>query len=138
MNFLTGFIILLLLFAPAKQYFSTEIGGFSEGFPYRGESMLMEGDKILKINGYNIYTYNDISLFLAHGAGKPYDILVERGGKEILIKGVALEQWECMTEIRTENGTEIMPVIRYGLEFRGIKAGFEIRSGLPGSTWSIS
>jgi len=124
MNFIAGFAILLILFAPAKQYTTTELAGFSEGFPYRGEEMLLEGDRILKINGYNIYTYSDISLFLAREAGKPYDLVVERGGKRVLINDLALIQKEYMTEIQTENGVETKPVLRFGLEFKADDAGF--------------
>jgi len=124
MNFITGFIILLLLFAPIRQYITNEISSFSEGFPYRGEGMLMEGDRILSIDGYKIYTYGDISLFLEREAGKPYDIVVERNGKKLLIEDLPLTQKEYMTEVQTEKGIETKPVLRFGLEFGTKEARF--------------
>ncbi|MGI6576753.1 MAG: M50 family metallopeptidase [Eubacteriales bacterium] len=124
MNFISGFLIIVILMMPVTQYATPEIAAFDEGFPYRGEAMLMENDRILKINGYRIYTNQDVSLFLSHGIGKPYDILVERGGQKVLIRDLQLKQHEYMTEVQTESGTEVVPMLRYGLKFKTRSAGF--------------
>ena len=55
MNFVSGFIIIAILMMPVTQYPVPEIASFDEGFPYRGETMLLENDRILKINGDNIH-----------------------------------------------------------------------------------
>lgn len=123
MNFVTGFVILTILMIPVNQYVTPEIDSFDEGFPYRGESMLMENDRFLKINGNRIYTNQDVSLFLARESGKPYDILVERNGKKVLIEDLDLRQKEYMTEVETESGTEVVPMMRYGLRFKTRTAG---------------
>lgn len=124
MNFVSGFIIIAILMMPVTQYPVPEIASFDEGFPYRGETMLLENDRILNINGDNIYTYQDISMFLSRGSGAPYDILVERGGQRVLLKDIPLKQHEYMTEVETETGTEVVPMMRYGLRFKSKQAGF--------------
>ena len=86
MNFVSGLLILLILMMPIEQYTTTEISAFSEGFPYRGENMLLENDKILEINGSSIYLFSEISMFLGLDSNRPYDILVKRDGRELLLK----------------------------------------------------
>ncbi|MBQ4370723.1 MAG: site-2 protease family protein, partial [Oscillospiraceae bacterium] len=82
MNFLVGFIIVLVLFLPGKQYTAPVIGGFLDGFPYEGENGLMVGDRILSIDGEKIYAYDDISTFLRRG-DYIYDIVIKRGGEKM-------------------------------------------------------
>lgn len=122
MNFVSGLLILIILMMPIAQYTSTEISTFSEGFPYRGENMLMENDRILKINGANILIFSDISMYFGLGSEKPYDILVERDGRKLLLEDLPITPQEYMTEIQTEAGTEVVPMVRYGLEFKPVEA----------------
>jgi regulator of sigma E protease len=124
MNFIAGFVILVILFAPVKKYTTTTITGFAEGFPYSGESMLMANDQIVKINGYHIYTNSDISLFLSHGAGESYNIEVKRNGEQILLNNIPLTQHEYKTQINTENGVETKTILRYGIDFKPAQATF--------------
>ena len=63
-------------------------------------------------------------MFLSRGSGAPYDILVERGGQRVLLKDIPLKQHEYMTEVETETGTEVVPMMRYGLRFKSKQAGF--------------
>lgn len=123
MNFVSGLLILVILMLPVSQYTTTEIAGFSEGFPYSGENMLMENDRILKINGSSIYTFSDISMFLGLDSDKPYDILVRRDGEKLKIENLPLAPQEYMTEVETEEGTKVVPIVRYGIEFKPKEAG---------------
>ncbi len=82
MNFFIGFLIILILFLPGKQYTAPEIGGFLDGFPYEGENGLMVGDRIVKIDGERIYAYDDISTFLRRGDDYYYDLVIRRGGEQ--------------------------------------------------------
>ncbi len=124
MNFITGVIILLLIFMPVESYVAPIISNFSEGFSWEGEEMLLPGDEITKINGYNIFVYNDISVFLGHGSGEPYDFTVLRDGKKLEVKDLPLVAREYKTEVMTENGVEVKNVLRYGIEFTNVKATF--------------
>lgn len=124
MNFIAGFLILILLFIPVQTYVSPEINGFSEGFPLQGEGMLQTGDELFKINGYRIYTYNDVGMFLDSGSGEPYDFTVIRGGEKIELPDLPLEKRLYPTEVMTEEGAKVESVLRYGLEFKPKQVGF--------------
>ncbi|MDL2273185.1 site-2 protease family protein [Oscillospiraceae bacterium OttesenSCG-928-G22] len=114
MNFIAGLVILLILYSSVKAFSTPTISGFADGFPYQGETMLMEGDKILKINDYPIYLANDVSIFLTHDEGAPYDIEVMRDGQKLRLTGVPLER----RLYKNEDGTESM---RFGIGL-GIEA----------------
>lgn len=109
MNFLAGLALILILFAGAEQFSTPRIAGFMDGFPLEGKQGLMAGDRIVSINGERIYLYSDVTLFLGRGNGEPYDLVVERNGKEVVLDDVPLELREY-----SENG---QTVTRYGLYF---------------------
>jgi regulator of sigma E protease len=125
MNFIMGLVILLILYAPVRSHIAPEISGFAEGFPYEGENMLMRGDTLKKINGYNIYTYSDVGMFLDRGLDGTYTFTVRRDGKDVQLSGVPLQKREYPTEVALEDGTaEIRNVLRYGIQFTEKSAGF--------------
>ena len=103
MNFLTGFLVLLMLTSQGDMVVTTQIDHFMDGFPYEGETMLMPGDKIERINGYWMFTNADIGTFLAHDAGEPYEFTVRRDG-ELLTVTVPLEKQVYPYETTDENG----------------------------------
>ena len=69
-NFLTGLIIILLLYASAQTYTAPVLSGFMDGFPLEGEEYLMAGDEIVAINGRRVLLTGDIST-LIHD--RPFD-----------------------------------------------------------------
>jgi len=85
MNFVAGFLIILILFANAAAFSTTTLSGFMDGFPNQTASPLMAGDKVYSINGEHIYLSSDITTFLSRGNGKTADIVVVRDGKKILL-----------------------------------------------------
>ena len=86
MNFLTGLVILLFLYAGASGFYLDQIVGFAEGFPLEGEDGLMVGDVFYKIDGYRTYLRGDTTLFLQYNDGKGIDIEVIRDGKKVVLK----------------------------------------------------
>ena len=86
MNFLTGFLVLLILFGGASAFYVDKIAGFAEGFPHEGENGLMVGDVIYKVDGYRAYLRGDTSLFLQYNDGKGVDLEVLRDGEKIVLK----------------------------------------------------
>ncbi len=125
MNLFAGMVILFILFSGIDSYVTTRIAGFASDFQYTGENMLMPGDRITKINGYNIYLNADIATFLEYDSGQPYDIEVERNGEKILIRNLPLEK-QMYTYIGVdENGNEVeYQELRYGLIFEADDATF--------------
>ncbi|MDO4286486.1 MAG: RIP metalloprotease RseP [Eubacteriales bacterium] len=105
MNFLLGFVIVLLLILPQSRTANTVIDGFADGFPSQGEAMLMEGDQILRIDGYRILLNADISTALSMGDDTKYDIVVRRNGEKLTLHDVPLE------------AAEYDGVVRYGIDF---------------------
>ncbi len=86
MNFLTGLVVLLFLYAGASGFYLDQIAGFAEGFPLEGENGLMVGDVFYKIDGYRTYLRGDASLFLQYNDGKGIDIEVIRNGEKVVLK----------------------------------------------------
>lgn len=105
MNFLIGFLIVLLLMLPHSVGDTSIIESFADGFPSQGETMLMEGDEILSIDGYHILRSADISTALSRGDDTNYDIVVRRNGEKVKCTNVPLYP------------AEYEGVQRYGLNF---------------------
>ena len=109
MNFLAGLVLILLLFSGAQAFSTPVISGFMDGFPLEGEQGLMAGDRIVSINGERIYLYNDVTLFLSRGDGEPYDMVLERDGRRVVLNDLPLELREYTVDGQI--------VTRYGLYF---------------------
>jgi len=93
MNFLLGFLIVLILYAPAEAFIAPVLADFMEGCPYESPEGFHAGDRIYSIDGKRVYQSYEIGDFLAAGDGV-YDIVVKRGGKKVLIEDFALEPLE--------------------------------------------
>jgi len=121
MNFLTGFLILAVLFAGYGALTTTTIASFMEGFPNTESSYLREGDAFYSIDGERTYLSNDITTFLSRGNGKTADIVIIRDGKKVLLNDFPMELREY--EINGEK------VLRYGFYLKAEKAtpGLKLR-----------
>lgn len=86
MNFLTGVVILLVLYTGAAAFYTDQISGFAPGFPLEGENGLMAGDIFYKIDGYRTYLRGDASLFLSYHKGDTIDLEVIRNGERVVLK----------------------------------------------------
>ena len=82
MNFLTGLIIVICLYAGAQAFYTTEIVELNPDFPQQGEDGLMPGDTIYAINGERIYLKSDVSLIMGLGDTGTIDMTVLRDGKK--------------------------------------------------------
>ncbi|MDD4715096.1 MAG: site-2 protease family protein [Oscillospiraceae bacterium] len=110
MNFLAGFLILLVLFSQAEVYRLPIISGFADGFPLQSQQGLMVGDEILKINGEPVYIYSDVALlFSRSGSEKDMDLVVLRDGKKMTLNNFPLRQREYTVDGKTQ--------MRYGINF---------------------
>lgn len=95
MNFVLGFLLILLVNANATAYRTAEITGFAPEFTLQGEDGLMEGDVLYSIDGERIYTFSDVSLFLSRGNGKDFDLVVLRNGEKIALENFPMVLQEC-------------------------------------------
>jgi len=85
MNFVLGFVIVLILYSGAAGFRTAQIVGFMEGCPYESESGLHLNDTFYKIDGQRIYLQSNVGDFLAAGDGR-YDLVVLRDGKKHTIE----------------------------------------------------
>ena len=91
MNLLAGVLILFILLMPANYRVDPTLDKFMDGFEYSGENGFQQGDKLVKINDFVIFTSSDVNTALALGAGEPFDFVIEREGKRIKLNDVPLE-----------------------------------------------
>lgn len=87
MNFLTGLLIVLCLYAGAVAFYTDSIVGLAPEVTQTGETGLMVGDEIYKVNGYRSYLYGDTSVFLQY-SDDTADIEVLRDGEHIVVADV--------------------------------------------------
>ena len=90
MNFLTGLIIIAVLYAGATGFYVDEITGFAPGFPLEGENGLMVGDRIYSVDGYRTYLSGDAGLYLSYNDGEGMDLVVIRNGGKVVLKDLPL------------------------------------------------
>lgn len=127
MNFLVGFVIVLILFSGRGYYSQPVIAEFMDGFPLSGESGLMEGDRIVSIDGHHVGTVAEVSLYLDRRNGDTVDVVVKRDGHRVKLEDLPL----VPREYQTENGTEL----KYGLYFTTVESSF---GELIRQTWENS
>lgn len=87
MNFLTGLLIVALLFSNAEFFYVDRIQGLAPEVAQTGENGLMPGDQIYKVNGWRTYFWGDASSFLAY-SGDNADLEVIRNGEHIQVSGL--------------------------------------------------
>ena len=86
MNFLIGFLIMLVLYLPATAFYDMQIVELHENFPQQGESGVMIGDRIHSINGERIYVRSDIDLvfsLIERDENGTIEIVFDRGGEKL-------------------------------------------------------
>ena len=89
MNFLLGFLIVLIIYSSAQGFYSPVISGFVDGCPYEGENALQVGDEIYSIDGHRIYFSSNVTAILSRG-GETHDIVVIRDGEKVELEDFVL------------------------------------------------
>ena len=87
MNFLTGLLIVAILFSGAGTFYVDGIQGLAPEVSQTGENGLMAGDQIYKVNGWRTYFSGDAQMFLGY-SGDSVDIEVIRDGCRVVVKDV--------------------------------------------------
>jgi len=118
MNFVTGLLICCVLMAGAAAFVEPVVAGFVAEYPQEmvGEAGLMEGDRILSVNGERIYLYSDITLFFSRSNGETMNLVIERNGQRVYLNDYPLHLREWTEEGQT--------VTRYGVNFSVSEATF--------------
>lgn len=98
MNFLTGLLLVALLFSQAQGFLRPMIKGFMDGYGVE-QCGLQEGDIVISVDGHRMYNYGNLQLFLSR-AGDTVDWIVERDGKRITVSNAYMP----LQERTDENG----------------------------------
>ena len=110
MNFLAGFLIVLIIVSFSPYYSTTRLVGFMDGFPLQGETGLMEGDRIVSIDGHSVNLLGEFSLYMDRRSNsETVDMVVIRDGKR-----VKLDDFPLVLREYEENGAK---TIKYGILF---------------------
>ena len=112
MNFIVGVLIMMLYVMPVQQIVVPVIGSFEEFCTIDGENGLQTGDRILEVDGEKVYVQSDFSLILALNGGDVHDIVVDRGGKTVVLDDLLMEKHE----VTDENGTRMLYGMNFSLE----------------------
>jgi len=90
MNFLTGLVIVLLLFTGAAGFYTTTIQAEAPDSGFFASTGLREGDTLLQLDGENVYTYSDVFTLLSRAQSDTVDVLVRRDGETVSLQDVPL------------------------------------------------
>ena len=96
MNFVTGLIIIAILYAPATGFRAEVYGGPLEGYGTE-DCGLLAGDRFLSVDGHRVLVYGNARFFLDR-AGETIDFVVERDGQRVVLRDVHLPYQERTDE----------------------------------------
>lgn len=86
MNFVTGLLLIALLYAGSAGFVRPTFDNYIAGYGLEN-SGLLPGDIFYQLDGHRIYTYGDLSTYLKR-AGDDIDFVVEREGEKIVLDDV--------------------------------------------------
>ena len=101
MNFLTGIVILLFIYATATGFRTLEITGFLDGCPLEGENALQVGDVVEEINGDNLYIFSDFSMLTERAGEGAMDVTVRRDGRSVVLHGLNMVKQDYTVDGQT-------------------------------------
>ncbi len=114
MNLVAGFLILAIVYAPAKQFIVPVIDSAEIGCTVVRQDGLQVGDEIIELDGEKIYVQSDFSTILQLNPGDTHDIVVKRNGEKLVFEDYLME-----THLFPGEETE-----RYGFSFGVVDATF--------------
>ena len=92
MNFITGVVIMAILYAPAQGFRAEVYGGPLEGYGTENCGLL-RGDRFLSVDGHRVLVYGDARFYLDR-AGETIDFVVDRDGERVRLENVHLPYQE--------------------------------------------
>ena len=92
MNFLVGVLLMIIVYMPAEAAVVPVISSFEPYSTVTGENGLQVGDRIVKLDGENLYVQSDFSLILSMNPGDVHDLVVERNGKKVILDDFLMEK----------------------------------------------
>ena len=90
MNFLTGLVLLLIVFSQAKSLNVPVIDSFFEGCPYEADGTLQLGDEFYSVDGHRTWFSSNVSQYLAQG--ERHDIVLIRDGERVVLENQTFQR----------------------------------------------
>ena len=109
MNFLAGFLVVLILLSSADGFSTPVIADFYDGCALESQDGLQAGDEFYKIDGERVYIYSDVAMLLARNTTGKFDLELRRDGQT-----VKLSQFPMEKQTFTVDGQEVE---LYGMQF---------------------
>ena len=109
MNFLTGLLVLVIMYSTVTGFTTPQIVDFEDDCPMHREDGLHVDDILYEIDGRRVFIYSDVSLLMNRNQTGIYDLTVKRDGKL-----VRLDDFEMSKRAYEEDG---QLYYRYGLYF---------------------
>ena len=104
MNFVLGLVITVALFLGITQARTPVVTQFADGFQHQGADGLMEGDRIVSVDGHGIWMYADVQNYLARNDGHGVDLIVVRDGKRITLNDFPMGRYDYEYQGRLYHG----------------------------------
>ncbi len=93
MNFITGLVLVAIVYAPSQAYVAPVINHF-ETYATVDDYGLQLGDRFVEIDGSKVLLHSDVSLLLMLNEGDYHDLVVERNGQLVTLENFYLERHE--------------------------------------------
>ena len=110
MNFVTGVLLMILIYLPVQQVVVPVIDSFEPFSTVDGVDGLQVGDTILEVDGEKIYVQSDFSMLLSLNPGETHDLVVRRNGEKVVLDNLRMEKHP----VAYEDGSTVM---LYGMNF---------------------
>lgn len=116
-NLILGLIICAVILGSGDLISTNQIHSFDEKAVSNVEGGLMEGDKLIKIDGKHVFSGYDISFLMQRNADGVFDFVVERDGEKVELQNVKF----ATMENKDGKNTIIYDFIIVGIpSFRGL------------------
>ncbi len=115
-NFVFALIVLIGLFSTVGQPFTPPVVGEVVPESAAEAAGILPGDRIIRINDKEIERFEDVQRIVRPSAGMPLDVVVLRGGEEIMMALVP-KQTELVDNFGNRQKIGLMGVTRRGIEY---------------------
>ncbi len=115
-NFVFALIVLIGLFSTVGQPFTPPVVGEVMPESAAEAAGILPGDRIIRINDKEIERFEDVQRIVRPSAGMPLDVVVLRGGEEIMMALVP-KQTELVDNFGNRQKIGLMGVTRRGIEY---------------------
>lgn len=118
MNFIIGFLMILLVFSFTKVATPTITDAY-DTCPYIAADKFQQGDLFYKVDGHRIYSRNNFVTFMSRSGSDYHDIVVVRDGKKITFEDFYMP----LVEYEMADGTT---ELKYGITVAAVETGIGV------------